>query len=145
MPASIVGPAGWTLAGIGLAGIGIAVGAKLAFERSSHGQLAACEKRLDLIRSQIRQAEEDRDALDARLPGAAASGRLAAAEKELAALEALAPLDARRAGGRARGPNRPQPRGRRPATARKPPGAAGARRPRPPACPRRSAPKRSAG
>ena len=81
MPASFVGTAGWTLALFGLALGGAAVGAKLMLERSNHGQLAACETRLELVRSQVRQAEEDRAALDARAPAAAAGGRLQAAEK----------------------------------------------------------------
>jgi uncharacterized protein YhaN len=97
MPASIVGTAGWTLAAIGLACSAVAAVAKLTLEHRNHGQLAACEKRLELIRSQIPQAEEERRALDARLPSGALGGGLPAAEKELSALESLSPREARRA------------------------------------------------
>lgn len=97
MPESVVGAAGWTLALLGLAGSGAAAFGKVMFERSNVHQLDACRKQLDLVRTQIQQAEEDRDSLDARLPGdGPISVRLQAAERELAALEELTPFDARR-------------------------------------------------
>ena len=102
MPASITGSIGWTLAVLGLAGIGAAAGGKVMLERSNVHQLDACRKQLDLLRSQVEQTKTDRDALDAQLPrgGGPIAARLQAAEKELAALEELTPLDARRTAAR---------------------------------------------
>ncbi len=97
MPESVVGTAGWTLAILGLAGSGAAAFAKVMLERSNVHQLDACRKQLELVREQIRQANEERDLLDARMPGEGpVSSRLQSAQRELAALEELSPLDLRR-------------------------------------------------
>ena len=97
MQASITGSVGVTMAVLGLAGIGAAVGGKLMIERSNAHQFDACQKQLGVLQLQVKQAKEDRDALDAQLPrGGSVESRLQAAERELAALEELAPLDARR-------------------------------------------------
>ena len=87
---------------LGLAGFVAAAGGKVMLERSNVHQLDACRKQLDLLRSQVEQTKTDRDALDAQLPrgGGPIAARLQAAEKELAALEELAPLDARRTAAR---------------------------------------------
>ena len=57
-----------------------------------------CRRRLDQVRKQIAQATEERDQLDAELPrsGGPLASRLHAADQELAALEALVPLEAER-------------------------------------------------
>ena len=102
MPASFVGTAGWTLAVLGLVGGGAAALGKVMLERSNAHQLDACRKQIELLREQIRQAREERDALEARLPGEGPiASRLQAAERELAAVEELAPLDSRREAARA--------------------------------------------
>ena len=51
-----------------------------------------------MLQLQVKQATEDRDVLDGQLPrgGGPMAGRLAAAEKDLAALEELLPLETRR-------------------------------------------------
>jgi uncharacterized protein YhaN len=97
MQASITASIGVTMGVLGLAGMGAAVGGKMMIERSNAHQLDACQKQLSVLQSQVKQAKDDRDALDAQLPrGGSIESRLPAAEKELAALEELAPLDARR-------------------------------------------------
>ena len=98
MPASFTGSLGWALAGLGVVGCGGAVAGKMMMERSNDRQLMACEKQLDMLEMQIEEAERERDALDAKLPGGGGpiASRLEAAEGELAALEELVPVDARR-------------------------------------------------
>ena len=83
---------------LGLAGGGAAVGGKVMLERLNARRLDACQKQLGVLRSQVQQTKSDRDALDAQLPsgGGPIASRLQAAEKELAALEELAPLEGRR-------------------------------------------------
>ncbi len=102
MPASVVGAVGWTLAVLGLAGVGAAVGGKLMLERSNAHQLDGCQKQLGVLQLQVQQAKADRDSLDSQLPrgGGPIPSRLQAAEKELAALEELTPLDTRRSAAR---------------------------------------------
>jgi uncharacterized protein YhaN len=93
---------GWTLALLGLAGSGAAALTKVMLERSNAHQLDACQKQLGVLQLQIQQAKDDRDALDSQLPrgGGPLPVRLQAAEKELAALEELTPLDTRRSAAR---------------------------------------------
>jgi uncharacterized protein YhaN len=99
MPASLTGSAGWTLALLGLAGSGAAVLAKFLLEKSHAARLDSCQKHLAMVQSQIQQAKTEREQLDAQLPrgGGPIVSRLEAAEKELAALEELVPLETRRA------------------------------------------------
>ncbi len=122
---TVVGSAGYALVVLGVA-VSVAAGmAKVMLERSNARRFDGCQKQLGLLQSQMQQAREERDGVDAQL--AAAGGgekedrstvcevpsglprqigsapvfpRLDAAEKELAALEELAPLDARRAAAR---------------------------------------------
>ncbi|MGW8255981.1 MAG: ATP-binding protein [Thermoguttaceae bacterium] len=96
---SIIGSAGWAMALLGLAGGGSAVAAKYFLEKTQASRLDRCQKHLALVRSQIQQAQSDRDQLDARLPrgGGPLVSRLQAAECELAALEELSPLESKRA------------------------------------------------
>jgi uncharacterized protein YhaN len=102
MPASITGSVGWALATLGLAGSGAAAVGKVLLERSNSRQLDACQKQLSVLQLQVEQAKADRDGLDGQLPrgGGPISSRLQAAEKELAALEELTPLDTRRSAAR---------------------------------------------
>lgn len=98
MSASIIGPIGWALALLGLAGSGAAAFGKVMLERSNVHQLDGCQKQLGVLQLQCQQTKEDRDALDAQLPrgGGPIAGRLQTAERELATLEELTPLDTRR-------------------------------------------------
>ena len=102
MPASVTGSLGWTLALLGLAGGGLAGGGKVMLERSNIRQLEACQKQLSMLQLQIQQTKEERDTLDRELPhgGGPIVSRLDAAEKELAALEELVPLESRRTAAR---------------------------------------------
>ena len=86
------------------------------FERSNARQLEACQKQLNLLQLQVKQTSDDRDALDGQLPrgGGPIAAPAAAAEKDLAALEELMPLDARLHGGAGK---RPPRRGERVAAA----------------------------
>ena len=102
MPATITGSLGWALALLGLAGSGAAGLGKVVFDRSNARQLESCQKQLNLLQLQLKQAGEDRDALDGQLPrgGGPLAARAAAAEKDLAALEELMPIDTRRTAAR---------------------------------------------
>ena len=68
-------------------------------ERASARRLDACQKRIATVQMQMKQAAEERDVLDGQLPAAGGpmAARLVAAEKELAALEELLPLETRHA------------------------------------------------
>jgi uncharacterized protein YhaN len=98
----LTGTLGWAIALLGLAGSGIAVGGKVMLERSNARRLDGCQKQLGVLQLQVGQAKGDRDALDAQLPhgGGPIPSRLQAAEKELAVLEELTPLDTRRSAAR---------------------------------------------
>jgi uncharacterized protein YhaN len=98
MPASITGSIGWALAVLGLAGSGAAAAGKFLMEKSRVNRLDACQKQLAIVQSHIEQAKTEREQLDAQLPrgGGPLSIRLEAAEKDLASLEELVPLETRR-------------------------------------------------
>ena len=87
---------GWPVATLGLAGWAIAVIAKVALERSAAQELEQCEKQLELLQSQTKQAKQEQTQLDEQLPRSAGSldGRLASADKDLARFEELLPLEA---------------------------------------------------
>ncbi|MFZ1933532.1 MAG: AAA family ATPase [Thermoguttaceae bacterium] len=95
----ITGGIGWGLVVVGLGGIATSVGSKILIERSNEKQLEDCQKQLATLKSHVAQTADDRDSLDAQLPrgGGPIVSRLQAAENELAALEAIALEDAKRA------------------------------------------------
>ena len=62
MPASVVGPVGWALALLGLAASAAAAFGKVMLERSAVRRLEACQKQLAVLRSQVQQAKDDREA-----------------------------------------------------------------------------------
>jgi uncharacterized protein YhaN len=99
MPTSITGSVGWAMALLGLAGSGASGLGKVMLERSNARQLEGCQKQINMLQLQLQQARDDREALDGQLPrgGGPVASRLQTAEKELAALEELVPLDGRRA------------------------------------------------
>ena len=99
LPGSLTGSLGWLMTVLGLGGIGVVILGKKMIERSNAQQLDSCQKQLATLQSQIQQTKDDRDSLDAQLPrgGGPIVTRLQAAENDLASLEEIAPLDARRA------------------------------------------------
>lgn len=98
IPASILGSLRWPLSLLGMAAAAGAVATKFLMERASARRLESCQKQLNLLQLQIKQAKQERETLDEQLPhgGGPIVSRLQTAEKELAALEELVPLDARR-------------------------------------------------
>jgi uncharacterized protein YhaN len=96
LPASFTGSWGWPLAGLGALGTIAAIGGKLAWERSAAMRFDTCQKRLSLVESQAKEARAQRQAIDRAFPQAvvAPAQRLAEAERELASLEKLLPLQA---------------------------------------------------
>ncbi|HVX14479.1 MAG TPA: AAA family ATPase [Pirellulales bacterium] len=98
LPLSLVGSAGWLLAAIGALGAAGAAGGKFLLDRSAANQLEASQKQAAILGSQVKQAKEEREALDRELPrgGGPLLTRLQTAEKELAALEELLGVDAER-------------------------------------------------
>jgi uncharacterized protein YhaN len=99
LPTKIIGSFGWTLAVLGVLAFGTAAAAKWLLEKAAARQLDSCRKQLTLLETQTKQAQQERDTLDEQLPkgGGSLTSRLQAAEAELAKLEALMPLDAKRA------------------------------------------------
>jgi uncharacterized protein YhaN len=98
LPASLGESLTWP---VGLIGVGAAAAAgltKFAMERAAEGRLDRCHQQIDLLGEQIDQAKTQRDELDARLPrgGGPLVARLQAAEKSLARLEDLLPLETQR-------------------------------------------------
>jgi len=97
-PGSLVGSLGWPLASFGLVFTGVAIVAKIFLERSNARQLDACQRQIRMLRSQKQQLQEEREALDRQLPrgNGDLDARLEAAERQLAGLEELVPIDAQR-------------------------------------------------
>jgi len=98
LPESITGSFGWLMAALGLIGTSVAVGLKIAMERTAARQLETCRKQLEMLALQISQGREEREKLDGQIPrgGGPLVTRLQTAEGDLAALEELLPLDAQR-------------------------------------------------
>ncbi|MBN2293090.1 MAG: AAA family ATPase [Pirellulales bacterium] len=94
----LFGGFGWLAVTLGIVGLAAGVGAKFYFERSNANRLESCQKQLSMIRVQIKEAVADRDALDELMPAGIkpSQGRLENAQSELAALEELMPIEARR-------------------------------------------------
>ncbi len=95
---SLLGDLGWPLALLGLTATAAAVVTKFLLEHSNARQIEHCQRQLRLLQLQRKQTKEDRDNLDRQLPRGSepAAGRLQTAERELAGLEELVPLDAQR-------------------------------------------------
>lgn len=94
----LYGSANWVTFGAGLACVVGTIIGKRTLERTNAGRLDATQRQLALVEGQLRQLEEERDDLDGRLPrgGGPLAVRLDTAEKDLAALESLVPLESRR-------------------------------------------------
>jgi uncharacterized protein YhaN len=95
---AFLGAAGWWLSVLGLLGIVAAGGAKYMLEHAAANRLETCRKRTATLAKQLEQAKQEREALDAQLSrgGGPLLTRLQAAEKDLAALEELLAVDAKR-------------------------------------------------
>lgn len=95
---AFLGAAGWWLSALGLLGMVAAGGVKYMLEHSATVQLEECQKRSATLTKQLEQAKQEREALDTKLPrgGGPLLTRLQNAEKELAALEELLAVDAKR-------------------------------------------------
>lgn len=98
LPASVTGSWGYPLAFLGLLVALGAVGSKFGIERSAANRLESSKKQSHMLDRQIENAKNERDELDRQLPsgGGSLTSRLQAAEAELASLEELLGLDARR-------------------------------------------------
>ena len=86
---------------VGLVGVIAAVGAgltKVWLERSAGAKLDGCQSQMGLLAQQIAQAKAERDELDEKLPrgGGPLVTRLQTAEKALAKLEDLMPIESQR-------------------------------------------------
>ncbi len=98
LPGSLGESIGWPVGLIGVGAAGIAALMKFGMERSAEGRVDKCHQQLNLLGQQIKQAKEDRDDLDELLPrgGGPLVARLQSAEKSLAKLEELLPLESER-------------------------------------------------
>lgn len=98
LPASITGPIGWALVVLGIVGAAAAGITQLVLDRSAAQQLEICQQQLGMVTKQIKSARDEREKLDKQLPrgGGPLLTRLQEAERELAALEELVPLDGHR-------------------------------------------------
>jgi len=102
VPSWVTGSMAWGIALLGAAGAGAAALGKMAVERANLRRLDACQKQIRMLGTQIEQAREERRTLDDALSpgGGPVESRLEAAERELAALEELVPLESRRTAAR---------------------------------------------
>ena len=93
-PVSIVGSVGKLFMWLGFGGMGVAGGAKYYLEHRAEHHADHCSQQLDTLTQQIKDAEQERDDLDAQLPkgGGALTARLQTAEAQLASLQELLPL-----------------------------------------------------
>lgn len=98
LPASLGDSLSWPVGLVGVAAAAAAGWIKFAMERGAEGRLDQCHEQISLLGRQVEQARAERDELDARLPrgGGPLVARLQAAEKSLARLEDLLPLEAQR-------------------------------------------------
>ncbi len=87
---------GWPVAILGLVGWGVGVAAKISMERSAARDLEQCERQLDLLTNQIKQAQDELDEVAAELPRNVGDldKKMARSESDLATLEELLPLEA---------------------------------------------------
>lgn len=98
LPASLSGALGWPVGLVGVLAAGAAGAIKFGMEQSASSQLDTCHQQISSLKEQAKEARAERDLLDQRLPkgGGPLVARLQTAEKALARLEELLPLDAQR-------------------------------------------------
>lgn len=84
--------------GLGILAVVGGWGVKIMIERQNAQKLEHNQRQLSLLVTQIEQAKQDAAAIDARFPSTGISGelRLQNAQKDLAVLEKLIPIDAQR-------------------------------------------------
>ncbi len=89
LPATVTGSMAWFLIVLGCCLGGAALLAKMFFEHEAQQKFDYCQKQLSVLKGQMRQAADERDALDKDLPkgGGPLDIRLQSAEAELAKLE----------------------------------------------------------
>jgi len=89
---------GWGTGATGLALMGGAAAAKRSLERSAVRRVKRSQEQLRMLKLQIHQARQERESLDQQLPRGSGplADRLEAAQRQLAELEELIPVDARR-------------------------------------------------
>ncbi len=94
LPGTLGDSLGWPLMLVGFVAMGGAWGAKYAMESAGESRVDKCHQQLSLLSEQIEQAKQERDELDEHLPrgGGPLVSRLQAAERSLARLEELVPL-----------------------------------------------------
>lgn len=97
MPDSITGTVGWGLALLGLVGAGTSVGVKFFLDRSNSRHADDCRKQLHMLQSQMQQTRAEAESLTEQLPPGTGNFpvRLEEAERELAGLETLLPIEGR--------------------------------------------------
>lgn len=84
----------WPIAIFGFGGLALGILMKFAIEQGADRELDECDRQLETIRRQLRQAHDERDSIDSSLSGAGSlDARLKEAEAELSRLQELAPLD----------------------------------------------------
>lgn len=98
MPESMIGRYGGWVAAIGVGGSIFAWMFKYFVEDSASDRLDACHRQLELVAKQMRDAEEERQELDRDLPLTEGSVqmRLQHAERHLAELERVLPVESKR-------------------------------------------------
>jgi uncharacterized protein YhaN len=98
LPASLSASLSWPVGLVGVLAAGAAAGAKFGLEQAAAKRLDSCHAQIDMLAQQVESARAERDELDALLPrgGGPLVSRMQAAEKELARLEALLPLESQR-------------------------------------------------
>jgi len=94
LPGTLGDSLGWPVLFGGFLAMGGAWAAKFWLERSGETRLDKTHQQLSLLADQLKQAQEERDELDELLPrgGGPLVSRLQAAEKSLARLEEIVPL-----------------------------------------------------
>ena len=98
LPVSLSNSLGWPVGLVGVLAAVAAAATKITLEQSAGRKLDSCHSQIHLLGEQIEQAKADRDELDAKLPrgGGPLVSRLQTAEKSLARLEELLPLESER-------------------------------------------------
>lgn len=98
LPADFANSLGWPIPYIGLALMGMGALGKSGMERNAALELDQARRQLDALTDQLISARQERDAIDKQVIGGAGplAVRLREAEKELAELEALLPLQSQR-------------------------------------------------
>lgn len=99
VPTGWLGAVRWLFAILGVSGLVATFVVKIVLERSNYRKLDVCQQRIHMLQTQLAQATDERAAIERSLPsGGSREVQLAAAEKDLAELQPLLPLGARRQG-----------------------------------------------